>query len=140
LSLHIYIDVNVIVTIINHELGNVSDCVKILSLVDNANYTVCTSPITLAISYYFAEKKKGRDGAKNLIKVLSSKLQLIDNKNNHVTMALADNRINDFEDGLHFFAATDAQCKAIITYNKSDFYYSDIPVYSPREFLEYSFC
>jgi predicted nucleic acid-binding protein len=136
----IYIDVNVIVTIINHELGNVADCIKILSLADNPKFSVYSSPIALAISFYFAEKKKGRDGAIKIMGLLNAKLKMVSNNETHVGKVLQDKRINDFEDGLHYLAALDANCGAIITYNKADFYYSDIPVFSPKEFLKDTFC
>jgi predicted nucleic acid-binding protein len=53
---------------------------------------------------------------------------------------LQDPKINDFEDGLHYFAALEANCKAIITYNKSDFFYCQIPVLNPKEYLKDTFC
>jgi predicted nucleic acid-binding protein len=136
----IYIDVNVIVTIINHELGRVADCIKILSLVDNPDFTICTSPITLAICFYFAEKKKGRQGAIALMKVLQAKLKIVSNTDAHIADVFQNTKINDFEDGLHYYAAIESKCKAIITYNKSDFYYSDIPVFNPKEYLKDTFC
>lgn len=137
---NIYLDVNVLVAIINHELNSVADCTKILSLADNPKFNVYASPITLAICFYFAEKKKGRAGANQFIQILSNKIKMMDNKSTHIHKVLLDSRITDFEDGLHYHAAIDANCTAIITYNKSDFFYSTIPVFNPREYLKDTFC
>lgn len=42
----------------------------------------------------------------------------------------------DFEDGLQYQAAIDAGCDCIITRNKKDFTFSEIPVMTASEFLE----
>jgi predicted nucleic acid-binding protein len=137
---NIYLDVNVIVSIINNELNSVADCLKILSLADNPKFKVHISPITLAIGFYFAEKKKGREGANKIIQLLSTKLIILPNKDTHVHKVFLDSRIHDFEDGLHYQAAIEAKCNAIITYNKADFYYSDIAIATPKEYLKDTFC
>ena len=37
---------------------------RVLSLADNKNFTLYTSPVCLAITFYFAEKKSGTQLAK----------------------------------------------------------------------------
>jgi predicted nucleic acid-binding protein len=44
--------------------------------------------------------------------------------------------VNDFEDGMEFYAAESHGCQAIITEDISDFYFSTIPVYSSQSFIE----
>ena len=44
-------------------------------------------------------------------------------------------RPKDFEDALQYFAAKQANADYIITRNKKDFGFSDIPVLEPGEFL-----
>lgn len=48
---------------------------------------------------------------------------------------LNDQSFQDFEDGIHFYTALEANCKAIITRNIRDFKKSSIPVFQPKEFL-----
>lgn len=43
----------------------------------------------------------------------------------------------DFEDCLQAHAAEEAMCDAIITYNKKDFTFSSIPVFTPDELIRY---
>ncbi len=45
-------------------------------------------------------------------------------------------RKEDFEDVLQYFSAKQANVDCIITRNKKDFTFSDIPVYTPAEFME----
>ncbi len=57
-----------------------------------------------------------------------------------INKAVIDNAIQlkwaDFEDAIHYQAALQANCEAIITRNKKDFKKSSLPVISPYEFLE----
>ena len=52
-----------------------------------------------------------------------------------IKMAL-DLKYTDFEDAVQYFSAKQANADCIITRNKKDFTFSDIPVYTPAEFIE----
>ena len=41
----------------------------------------------------------------------------------------------DFEDSMQYYAAVDAACECIVTRNVKDFSLSEMPVYSPDDFL-----
>jgi predicted nucleic acid-binding protein len=47
-----------------------------------------------------------------------------------------ESNFNDYEDGVLYHSAIHAKLNAIITRNQKDFIKSEIPVYSPAEFLE----
>ena len=47
-----------------------------------------------------------------------------------------DSNFNDYEDGVLYHSAFQSNVEAIITRNQKDFNKSEIPVYSPAEFLE----
>jgi predicted nucleic acid-binding protein len=57
-----------------------------------------------------------------------------------VTQTVIDRALNlnwnDFEDAIHYQAATAAGCEAIITRNGKDFKKAEIPVLTPQEFLD----
>jgi hypothetical protein len=60
-----FLDVNVLVFVLNKEYPTFSFSSKVLSLCDSPNFKVYTSPICLAISFYFSEKEKWkRNGEK----------------------------------------------------------------------------
>ena len=46
------------------------------------------------------------------------------------------NAWNDYEDGLQYLCAMNSKSDIIITRNKKDFKLSNIPVYTPQEFLD----
>ena len=55
--MRIFLDANILVSILNKEYLLFTYAARILSLADNKAFTVYTSPVGLAIAFYFAEKK-----------------------------------------------------------------------------------
>jgi len=53
-----------------------------------------------------------------------------------IEKALADKKVNDFEDGMQYYAALENRCTAIITQDTEDYYYSAIEVLDAEEFLK----
>ena len=132
----IFIDANVIVSVLNKEYPLFAFSSRILSLVDNSSYQLYTTPLCLAISFYFSAKKSGERIAKNKISLIASHL-LLGVVNEEVTQQALDNlQGNIFEDGLQYYAAVAADCDLIVTENGQDFHFSKMPVYSCEEFLK----
>jgi len=132
----LFLDANIIVSVLNKEYPLFTYSSRILSLVDNKKFTVFTSPVCLAIAFYFAEKKCGTQLAKQKIDLLSKKISIINVGENEVLLALSNKKINDFEDGIEYYAARSNKCVAIITEDSNDFYFSDIEVLPAKDFLE----
>jgi predicted nucleic acid-binding protein len=55
--MRIFLDANILVSVLNKEYPLFSHTSRLLSLADKNNFDLYTSPICLAIAYYFAEKK-----------------------------------------------------------------------------------
>ena len=68
--MRIFLDANILVSVLNKEYPLFSYSARIVSLADNKKFTVFTSPICLAIAFYFAEKKSGTQLAKKRLKYL----------------------------------------------------------------------
>jgi len=71
----IFLDANVLISVLNKEYPLFTYNSRVLSLVDNARFKVCTSPLCLAIAFYFAEKKHGTTHARKKIDLLIEKLE-----------------------------------------------------------------
>lgn len=74
--------------------------------------------------------------AKKKIGLLTEKLSITLVGKAEVTAALQNKKVNDFEDGLEFYAAASYNCDAIISEDINDFYFSTIPVYNAKNFFE----
>ena len=131
----IFLDANILVTVLCNEYPQFTFCSRILSLCDNPKFEVYTSPICLAIAFYFAEKKSGHVLAKKKIALLSDKIKIAAVDETIVRKAAADKSVKDFEDGLQYYSAFQAKCRYIITHDKNDFYFSQIEVLTAEQFL-----
>ena len=134
--MRIFLDANILVSVLNKEYPLFTYAARIVSLADNKKFTVYTSPVCLAIAFYFAEKKSGTQSAKQKIKLLSEKILITDVGKNEVGKALENKQVNDFEDGIEYYAAVNNKCDVIVTEDTGDFYFSEIKVCRAHIFLE----
>ena len=110
-------------------------CARVVSLANNPKFKVYTSPLCLAIAFYFTEKKNGTELARKKTGLLSSKLKIITIDEDTVAKTNNDKAIHDFEDGMQYYSALNAKCKCIITEDKSNFYFSKVEVLNAEDFL-----
>ncbi|MCE7862449.1 MAG: PIN domain-containing protein [Bacteroidetes bacterium CHB5] len=130
----IFLDANVLVTVLNKEYPVFPYAAKLLSLADQPRYTLVTSPICLALAFYFAEKKSGRAVALKKMKLLCSKIDIAAVDAEVVMQTLANKTITDFEDGLEYYTAEQNNCSCFIT-EDADFFFSEMEVLRVEEFL-----
>lgn len=135
----IFLDANVLVSVLNKEYPLFPFTSRILSLNQKPQFQLFTSPICLAIAFYFAEKKSNAVVAKHKIDLLVRNLNIAGNSAVSVKQALENSSIHDFEDGLEYCAAIENGCTCIITEDIKDFYFSEIEVLSSQDFLRKHF-
>lgn len=134
--MRIFLDANVLISVLNKEYPLFPISSRILSLSDKSGYELFTSPICLAIAFYFSEKKSGTDLAKKKIEMLASKLKSTTVDQEVVTLTAIDVRVRDFEDGLEYYSALNSSCDVIVTEDHNGFYFSDIPVLTCNQFMK----
>lgn len=133
--MRIFLDANILVSVLNKEYPLYSYSARIVSLRDHKGFEVFTSPICLAIAFYFAEKKN-RKTAREKIRLLSENLSVAAISETTVRKVARNLAIHDFEDGLEYYAALESKCDCIITEDVKDFYFSAIEVISGEDFFE----
>lgn len=134
--MRLFLDANILVSVFNKEYPLFTYSARILSLCNNRKFAVCTSPICLAIAFYFAEKKFGTKLAKQKIGLLANHIQITDVGKEVVVQALENKKVNDFEDGLEYYSAMKNKCDIIITEDVKDFYFSAVEVIRSKDFME----
>lgn len=132
--MRIFLDANVLVSVLNKEYPLFPNSARILSLTENSKFKVFTSPLCLAIAYYFSEKKSGSKLARKKLAMLSENLNItaIDES---ISRKASKSEIEDFEDALQYYSALDSRCECIITENTKDFYKCDLEVMDCEGFL-----
>ncbi len=134
--MRIFLDANILVSVLNKEYPLFSYTSRILSLADRPGYEVYTSPLCLAIAFYFAEKKHKTKLARQKISLLSENLSITAVTEDTVRKTTGNATINDFEDGLEYYSAVESKCRCIITEDVKDFYFSDIAILSSEIFFK----
>lgn len=132
----IFLDANVLVSVLNKEYPLFTYSSRILSLASHPKFEVYTSPLCLAIAFYFAEKKHKSLLAKQKIDLLCQHIKIAENSAEGVLNTLSNKSIHDFEDGLEYYAAESVNCKCIITEDVDDFYFAKIEVLNCQAFFK----
>ena len=132
----VFLDANILVSVLNKEYPLFTYSSRVMSLMDNPKFDVYTSPICLAIAFYFAEKKSGTIKAKQKMEILCNRIEIASADKSSVVKTIENKSIQDFEDGLEYYSAEAAGCKCIITEDRSDFFFSDIEVLDSQSFLK----
>ena len=134
--MRLFLDANILVSVINKEYPLFTVTSRIISLADKSRFTLFTSPVCLAIAFYFAEKKYKSASAKKRIQILCDHMEIASANKNTVLQSLNNPAVNDFEDGLEYYSAVESKCDCIITEDVDDFYFSKIEVMNSEDFFE----
>jgi len=134
--MRIFLDANFLVSVLNKEYPLFTYSSRILSLADRNKFSLYTTPVCLAIAFYFAEKKFRSKEAKRKINILCNHIQIAGVNETCVAKTLENVSINDFEDGLEYYAARESNCNCIITEDVQDFYFSEIEVLTSEAFFK----
>jgi len=132
----VFIDANILIATLNKEYPLFTWSSRLLSLHGKSNIQLFTSPLCLAISFYFASKKSGEKQAKQKIDLLCQHIGITLIDENITRQAITNPKVHDFEDGMEYYSALNQKCDHIITENKEDFYFSEIKVLGCEEFLK----
>jgi len=131
----VFLDANILVSVINKEYPLFSWSARIMSLAGHKNFGIYTSGICLAIAFYFAEKRNKKTASEK-IKLMCSHLSIAPITAFTVEKTIRNRKVKDFEDGLEYYSAEEAGCDCIITENGKDFYFSYLKILNSQEFCE----
>lgn len=132
----VFVDANILVATLNKEYPLFTWSSRILSLNETNNVRLFTSPLCLAIAFYFTGKKCGAKMAKQKIELLCNHVNVTLINAEATKKALTNKMIHDFEDGLEYYSALDSKCDFIVTEDQKDFYFSEIEVVGCEDFLK----
>ena len=134
--MNVFLDANILIAVLNKEYPLFSHAARIISLTGQKGFEMYTSPLCLAIAFYFAEKKSGPSLAKRKTAMLASHLHIAPCLESGVLKTIDNAKINDFKDGLEYYAALDAGCTIIVTEDTNDFWFSELAVMNAAQFIE----
>lgn len=114
---------------------NKGEAIKALRVGHENQCRFYTSFLSIA-NFAYIMRKTDRNVLLNALETLFSLMEIIDNKKAHIDSAIKLNP-RDFEDGIQYATAISKKCECIISRNKKDFSFSEIPILTPEEFVEH---
>lgn len=129
----IFLDTNFIIDLILRDEYKTL-CRKVLDEGDLNGRWFYISFLSVANFAYIA-RKVNSDQLYRYIQLISESFIILDQNKDQLDKAVSL-RAKDFEDALQYQCANQGGCECIITRNKKDFGFSDLPVYTTEEFLE----
>ena len=132
----IFLDANILISVLNKEYPLFTYTSRILSLTDKKGFEVFTSPVCLAIAFFFAEKKYKAEKAKEKVRILTDHINIAEATTSTVQKTLKNKSVLDFEDGLEYYAAVESDCNCIVSEDINDFHFSKIEVITSEGFFE----
>lgn len=130
----LFLDTNVVVDAVKFREPFVHAIVPIFEMADGGIHQLIISDLTFVNVAYLTKKGMSLGEWYGLLDELRSNVQIVTPGETSIDAALLL-RAKDFEDAVQYFSAKQTAADCIITRNKKDFYFSDIPVYTPEEFL-----
>ena len=133
----IFIDTNVMIDLLARRIPFYEEAKLIFSLVDIGRYTAVVAPISFSTAAYLLGRKLSFEELSKQLRDFSSIAEIANIDERIVRKSLSvSSQFHDIEDAMQHYVAIQADCNCIITRNIKDFIHSDIPVYTPKEFLD----
>ncbi len=131
----VLIDTNIILDLLAKRDPFHGDSEKIFSLADLGETELVVSSLSIVNTHYILNDVMKLKNSRTVISKFKVLVKSFDLNDKIIELALHDKNFKDFEDGIQYYTAIEAQCNIIVTRNLKDFRKSSIPVLSPKEYL-----
>jgi len=130
----LFLDTNVVLDLLGERVTFYTSAAKIATLADKEKIRLVTSALTFATVNYILSKYEGQQKAKEKLRKFKVLTRICSLDETIIEKGLNSN-FSDYEDALQYFSALKSECDMLITRNGKDFKLSEIPVFTPDEFL-----
>lgn len=130
----LFLDTNVIIDLLGEREPFYDSIAKIATLADKGYVQLMVSAFTYPTIYYLLSRFEDKEIVKEKIRKFKVIAETSDLTDKIINKGLSS-RFNDFEDSLQYYCAVETDCNIIITRNSKDFKASEIPVFTPDEYL-----
>ena len=131
----LFLDTNIVMDYMENREPFVADVLTLFQMGYEGIHQLYVSDLTFANIAYLSRKSMTTDRLYEILEALCTVLH-VSGIGEQGLMTAIRLRAKDFEDSLQYSSARQAAADCIITRNKKDFCFSDIPVLEPAEFIE----
>ncbi|MFP9098826.1 type II toxin-antitoxin system VapC family toxin [Flavobacterium sp. RHBU_24] len=132
--MRLFLDTNVMLDLLGRREPFFENAARIVSLADKGKANIVVSAFSYATTDYFLSKILGVNKSIELLRKFKTISDIVSLDQIIIEKSL-NSGFTDFEDGLQYFSAIQAECQYIITRNIKDFKNAEIPVLTPDDFL-----
>lgn len=130
----VFLDTNILLDHLQQRAG-MDNAERIMHLGKQKILRICLSAVSVVDIAYIMRKTETLERLKNVFQSWFREFVILPNDDMNVYDCI-HGRHPDFEDAMQISCATHGWCDAIVTNNKKHFEpYTDIPVFTPEEFL-----
>lgn len=130
----LFLDTNVVIDLLGEREPFYDSVAKIATLADKGKIKLIVSALTYSTVFYLLSKFENKDVVKEKMRKFKVIAETSDLTDKVIDKGLAST-FQDFEDSLQYYCALEADCNILITRNGKDFKYSELPVFTPDEYL-----
>jgi predicted nucleic acid-binding protein len=132
----IFIDTNIVIDLLSRREPFFEEAASLFSLADKKQIELAVSALTMANTSYVLLRQMDSDNTKSILRKLRLIVNILPLNDKIIGLALNDNTLSDFEDGLQYFTAIENEQELIITRNLKDFKNSKLPTMTAKQFIE----
>lgn len=107
---------------------------QLLTSIEGKQLVAYTSPLIFTNSFYIISKVRDKKKAWSALKKIRLLFNVSTITEEVIDLALASD-FSDFEDAVQYYAALKQKVSYLVTRNKKDYVYTQIPVITPQEYL-----
>ena len=132
----VFIDTNIIIDFLENRQPFAPDAIRIFELSAIGQITLFVSDLTIANVRYITQKTIPSTEFYKTMKSLLAFIHITSIGEDLVRKALLL-EASDFEDALQYYSAEHAGVDCIVTRNVPDYYFAQLPVFTPSIFLQH---
>lgn len=132
----IFIDTNIVIDLLSRREPFFEEAASLFSLADKKQIELAVSALTMANTSYVLLRQMDSNNTKSILRKLKLIVNILPLDDKIIGLALNDNTLSDFEDGLQYFTAIEHEQELIITRNLKDFKNSKLPTMTAKQFIE----
>ena len=132
--MRVFLDTNVMIDLLCERKPHYDTAAKIMVLKEKGLVQIIVASLSFATCHYVLSKSFGKISASELLKKFRILCEVAEVDEINIDKSLFS-KFTDFEDAIQYFSALKANADCLITRNSKDFILSEIPIFSPQEFL-----
>ena len=132
--MRLFLDTNVMMDLLCERKPHYDAAAKLMVLKEEGLIQIMVSSLSFVTCHYVMSKTIGKISTSEMLKKFRILCEVAEVDEINIDKSLFS-KFTDFEDAVQYFSALKANADCVITRNSKDFILSEIPIFSPQEFL-----